>query len=141
VVRTSRLVAALFGAFLISASPAVASTHHSSTHHTTGKTTTAKAPKESKATKARQESASTSAKRANRCTSCDRDTNGRILRSGQAKDSFKRATGYPKGRSGYVIDHIVPLACGGADVPSNMQWQTVAAAKAKDKVERSGCHR
>ena len=44
-------------------------------------------------------------------------------------------------RSGYVIDHIVPLACGGADVPSNMQWQTVAAAKAKDKVERSGCHR
>jgi hypothetical protein len=34
-----------------------------------------------------------------------------------------------------VIDHIVPLKRGGADVPGNMQWQTVQAAKAKDKVE------
>jgi hypothetical protein len=40
---------------------------------------------------------------------------------------------------GYVIDHIRPLACGGADDPSNVQWQTVAAAKAKDRVERIGC--
>jgi hypothetical protein len=38
-----------------------------------------------------------------------------------------------------VIDHIKPLACGGLDAPSNMQWQTVAAAKAKDKTERIGC--
>lgn len=37
---------------------------------------------------------------------------------------------------GYVIDHIKPLSCCGPDVPSNMQWQTVAAAKAKDKWER-----
>jgi hypothetical protein len=29
----------------------------------------------------------------------------------------------------------VPLKRGGADSPSNMQWQTQAAAKAKDKVE------
>lgn len=48
-------------------------------------------------------------------------------------------TGYPKGRKGYVVDHIVPLACGGSDSPSNMQWQTAAAGKAKDKVERKGC--
>jgi hypothetical protein len=27
--------------------------------------------------------------------------------------------------------------CGGADAPSNMQWQTVADAKAKDKTERA----
>jgi hypothetical protein len=77
--------------------------------------------------------------RANRCTSCDRDANGRILRSDAARGQFKRATGYPNGRPGYVIDHIRPLACGGADVPSNMQWQTVAAAKAKDHTERAGC--
>jgi hypothetical protein len=38
-----------------------------------------------------------------------------------------------------VIDHIVPLACGGTDDTSNMQWQTVAAGKAKDKIERKGC--
>ena len=46
---------------------------------------------------------------------------------------------YPNGRPGYVIDHIVPLACRGADAPSNMQWQTVEAAKLKDKTERVGC--
>jgi hypothetical protein len=44
-----------------------------------------------------------------------------------------------KGRAGYVVDHIVPLACGGADAPSNIQWQKVADAKAKDKGERVGC--
>lgn len=42
---------------------------------------------------------------------------------------------------GYVIDHINPLACGGADDPSNMQWQTKEEAKAKDKWERMGCSR
>jgi hypothetical protein len=38
--------------------------------------------------------------------------------------------------SGYVVDHVKPLECGGADAPSNMQWQTVAAGKAKDKTRR-----
>jgi hypothetical protein len=36
---------------------------------------------------------------------------------------------------GYVVDHIKPLKSGGADRPSNMQWQTVAEAKAKDRWE------
>jgi hypothetical protein len=40
---------------------------------------------------------------------------------------------------GYVVDHIKPLACGGADDPRNMQWQTVAEGKAKDRWERIGC--
>jgi len=51
-----------------------------------------------------------------------------------------RQTGYPHGRPGYVVDHIVPIACGGRDAPSNMQWQTVAEARAKDRYERRGCH-
>jgi hypothetical protein len=34
-----------------------------------------------------------------------------------------------------LIDHVMPLKHGGADEPGNMQWQTVAAAKAKGKVE------
>jgi hypothetical protein len=33
------------------------------------------------------------------------------------------------------VDHVVPLKRGGADRPFNMQWQTIEAAKAKDKVE------
>jgi hypothetical protein len=64
---------------------------------------------------------------------------GKIARSEEAKRTFEKQTGFPRGRPGYVIDHIVPLACGGADAPSNMQWQTIATGKAKDKVERNGC--
>jgi len=46
------------------------------------------------------------------------------------------STGRPTGAcAGYVVDHIIPLKRGGADAPSNMQWQTVAEAKAKDRVE------
>jgi hypothetical protein len=70
-----------------------------------------------------------------------RDRHGRIRRSEAAKRDFERQTGYPHGRPGYVVDHIKPLACGGADDPSNMQWQTTADAKAKDKWERKGCQK
>jgi len=45
----------------------------------------------------------------------------------------------PKAKKGYVVDHKIALACGGADSPSNMQWQTKTDAKAKDKWERNGC--
>jgi len=72
-------------------------------------------------------------------TAVARDAHGRIQRSDAARHAFARRTGYPNGRPGYVIDHIVPLACGGADDSSNMQWQTVAEAKAKDRTERVGC--
>lgn len=68
-----------------------------------------------------------------------RDSHGRIKRSESARRDFMRRTGYPHGRKGYVIDHVKPLACGGADNPSNMQWQTRAEARAKDKWERKGC--
>ena len=41
---------------------------------------------------------------------------------------------------GYVIDHIHPLCAGGADDhKTNMQWQTVEDAKAKDVIERRMC--
>jgi len=72
----------------------------------------------------------------------ERDSRGRIKRSGAAKNAFKRQQPCPStGRSrgacpGYVIDHVRPLECGGADAPANMQWQTVSDAKAKDKTER-----
>ena len=76
-----------------------------------------------------------------------RDSNGRIARSESAKNAFKRQHPCPaNGRTsgpcpGYVIDHKLPLVCGGADAPSNMQWQTVPDGKAKDRWELTlpGC--
>jgi 5-methylcytosine-specific restriction endonuclease McrA len=76
-----------------------------------------------------------------KCASCARDSRGRIVRSTAAKHDFQKAHPCPSTHKttgackGYVIDHVVPLKRGGADAPSNMQWQTKAAAKAKDKVE------
>ena len=73
------------------------------------------------------------------------NADARIKRSQTAKVAFKQqhpcpASGATKGPcKGYVIDHIKPLVCGGADAPSNMQWQPVAQGKAKDKWERKGC--
>lgn len=70
-----------------------------------------------------------------------RDKHGRIARSTTAKTAFKHlqpcpATGLSYGRCpGYIIDHIVALKRGGPDAPTNMQWQTVADAKAKDRWE------
>ena len=67
--------------------------------------------------------------------SIPRDANGKIKRSVSAKNEFKKQTGYPNGRAGNVIDHIIPLKDGGCDCHENMQWQTKADAKAKDKWE------
>jgi hypothetical protein len=36
---------------------------------------------------------------------------------------------------GWIKDHIVALCKGGPDAVSNLQWQTVVDAKAKDKWE------
>ena len=65
----------------------------------------------------------------------ERDKNGKIKRSESAKYDFMKLSGFPNGRLGYVIDHIIPLKKGGCDCPSNMQWQTIADSKVKDKVE------
>jgi hypothetical protein len=66
-------------------------------------------------------------------------------RSHAAKTSFQLehpcpSTGRHHGKCpGYVIDHVDPLCAGGPDVPSNMQWQTIADAKAKDIKEWKLC--
>jgi hypothetical protein len=70
-----------------------------------------------------------------------RDSRGRIARSEKAKDDFKRANACPSTGTrsgacpGYVIDHRQALKHGGADTPSNMQWETVQEAKIKDRTE------
>lgn len=66
-------------------------------------------------------------------------------RSAAAKAEFKRehpcpSTGERRGSCpGYIVDHIKPLCAGGPDRPENMQWQTVADAKAKDREEMRLC--
>lgn len=66
-------------------------------------------------------------------------------RSSAAKAEFMRlhpcpSTGLHRGSCpGWIIDHIDPLCNGGRDHHSNMQWQTVAEAKEKDKWERKIC--
>src|SRR5213075_3108085 len=68
-----------------------------------------------------------------------------IARSKKAIHDFRKdhpcpATGKAKGACpGYVIDHVKPLCAGGPDRPANMQWQTVADAKKKDRLERQEC--
>jgi hypothetical protein len=66
-------------------------------------------------------------------------------RSSAARAAFKReqpcpSTGLRRGACpGYVIDHVEPLCAGGRDDPRNMQWQTVAEAKVKDREEVRMC--
>lgn len=62
-------------------------------------------------------------------------------RSHQAIAEFKRqhpcpSTGKTRGACpGWTIDHRQALCVGGADEPSNMRWQTDAAALDKDRWE------
>lgn len=71
-----------------------------------------------------------------------------IQRSKSAVYRFRSAHPCPANGSlhgacgGYVVDHVKALGCARSpaelkalDVPSNMQWMTVAAGKAKDRVE------
>jgi hypothetical protein len=60
-------------------------------------------------------------------------------RSWEAKHEFEIETGHPHGWPGHVVDHVIPLACGGPDAPSNMQWESAAEGKAKDRWERYEC--
>lgn len=68
-------------------------------------------------------------------------------RSPAARAEFQRltpcpATGDRRGPCpGYVVDHVQPLCAGGADAPHNMQWQTTADAKVKDRAELAQCRR
>ena len=123
--------ASLVLAFLIAASPALGrASHPGSSHagHSAGSSTHAS-------------SGPSHAGKSKAAPGVPRDTHGRIARSTEQKDAFKKAQPCPAtGKStgscpGYVIDHVVPLKRGGADRPENMQWQTKDAAKAKDKTE------
>jgi hypothetical protein len=128
------VVAALAAALIAFSSPAFArgsghSGHSSSSHHS-GSLSTGKSSHS-----ATHGGSSTKATKSKAVPGVKRDANGKIHRDSKAKNDFMKQTGYPKGRPGYVVDHIVPLKKGGCDCPANMQWQTKAEAKAKDRWE------
>ena len=134
-VRTfARLLATVTIAFAL-AVPAAASSNASSASHPTSKSRS----KSKSGTTHSKTHASSSKTGHHKSPSAKRDSHGKIARSEAAKHEFEVQSGYPHGRPGYVVDHITPLACGGADIPSNMQWQTTETAKLKDKTERAGC--
>lgn len=62
-----------------------------------------------------------------------------VYRSAARRRLFVRMTGGPRGRQ--VVNHIVPLACGGCDVPSNMEWMSVAVWRGRTGPERYDCGR
>ncbi len=93
------------------------------------------------ASSSHSKASTTSHPKSSTSSSAPRDANGHIKRSSSARSAFEHShpcpsTGKTSGACpGYVVDHVVPLKRGGADAPGNMQWQTVEAAKQKDKTE------
>jgi 5-methylcytosine-specific restriction endonuclease McrA len=68
-----------------------------------------------------------------------------LPRSKAARAEFQRlhpcpATGAKRGACpGWQVDHVIPLKCGGADAPVNMQWLTVHDHALKTKREARLC--
>jgi hypothetical protein len=53
------------------------------------------------------------------------------------KHKFDRLNGFPQGRPGYIVDHVCALAQGGIDDVRNMQYQTIADSRKKDRIENT----
>jgi hypothetical protein len=76
-----------------------------------------------------------------------RAPSGKIARSTAARAAFIRLHPCPTTRQvsgacdGWEVDHVIPLAVGGADEPVNMQWLPSSIkrrhAQAKDRWERT----
>jgi hypothetical protein len=60
---------------------------------------------------------------------------GQFFHISSEKTKFKKLSGFPHGRPGYVIDYIQPLKRGGEARAYNMQWLPKEEAKLKHKFE------
>src|SRR5690348_3626362 len=111
----ARLLTAVTIACLI-AVPLTASSHSGSGSHSSHSKAGTKSKSTSGASHTKSSSSSSSGTVHHKSSTAKRDSHGRIVRSEATKHQFEVQTGYPHGRPGYVVDHIKPLACGGADV-------------------------
>lgn len=68
---------------------------------------------------------------------------GKIRRRRDVLDAFKKAHPCPSSGSvrgackGWIMDHVIPLACGGCDSVSNLQWLPEEAWRKKSRWERT----
>lgn len=69
------------------------------------------------------------------CTSCARDKNGKIKRDSNERKNFLESKGLTHTPEGYQVDHIVPLAKGGADKKENMQLIPKNSEKEKNELK------
>jgi hypothetical protein len=63
-----------------------------------------------------------------------KDVFGRIIRTKSHCREFEKATGFPKGREGYLVIYKKALECGGENAATNMQWVPVETASAQVRV-------
>jgi hypothetical protein len=81
------------------------------------------------------------------CGAPTRDSTGTIVRSQSVLRHFKEqhpcpVTGKEDGQcAGWSVNHVIPLACGGCDTVSNMQWlpnsiKTCSGDNCVDRFER-----
>lgn len=69
------------------------------------------------------------------CASCARDARGHIKRSSTQRQKFLRSQGLTRTPPGMQVDHIVPLAKGGADKAFNMQLIPKDSAKERSELK------
>lgn len=66
-----------------------------------------------------------------------RDKSGELVRSQSRREEFLlETTGSRKTPPGFCVDHVVPLVCGGCDVPSNMALMKCTEMRVKDDAMR-----
>lgn len=77
------------------------------------------------------------------CGAPARDAKGEILRRADVLRAFKQAhpcpapdPARPNACPGWVMDHVIPLACGGCDAVSNLQWLPTPVWREKSLFER-----